>query len=295
VATSFDPSSSRRAVGLSRIVLDLDTGFSGWSSTASLLLCVGLVFLLGVVDALTGWDLALFYLPPIVLATWRSGKRAGFVVALLSAVVWLVAEMSVGTYPLMLYGNTAVRLGFFLLALVFVGDVKEKLRLAQDLATTDPLTKLANSRTFYRLAEAEIARVQGSRKPITVAYIDLDYLKLVNDRHGHGEGDRVLWVTAETMQRHVGDGGTIARLGGDEFVVLLPETSKQDGCRVLSRLHGLLNEAMDKEGYPITFSIGAVTFNHPPVSVKDMIRRADNLMYQVKRRGKNNLRHEFVD
>lgn len=79
----------------------------------------------------------------------------------------------------------------------------------------------------------------------------------------------------------------VCRLGGDEFVVLLPKTNLEQSIIAINKIRLKLAEAMDRHGWPVTFSIGAVAYPHPPESLDEMICKADNLMYKAKRTGKN--------
>jgi diguanylate cyclase (GGDEF)-like protein len=84
----------------------------------------------------------------------------------------------------------------------------------------------------------------------------------------------------------------VARLGGDEFAILMPETGEDAARTVVRRVRHRLLEVMRAEGWPVTFSIGVVTWDTPPDSVDEMLRAADDLMYTAKRHGKNAIRHK---
>jgi diguanylate cyclase (GGDEF)-like protein len=96
---------------------------------------------------------------------------------------------------------------------------------------------------------------------------------------------------AKTVKGEVRSTDVVARLGGDEFAILLLETSYEPAQRVIQKVHQRLSDTMAEEGWPVTFSIGAVTFNTPPDSVIEMIRQADGLMYAAKRNGKDMVKH----
>jgi len=94
------------------------------------------------------------------------------------------------------------------------------------------------------------------------------------------------------MQRSIRDTDLVARMGGDEFALILPNTSKEAACRVLDKLMSTVTRIMRQSHWPITFSVGAVTFLKPPESVDQMIQRADAIMYSVKQSGKDRLLQE---
>jgi diguanylate cyclase (GGDEF)-like protein len=128
----------------------------------------------------------------------------------------------------------------------------------------------------------------------TLAYVDLDGFKGINDRMGHATGDKVLIAVARSMQRSIRDTDLVARIGGDEFALILPNTSKDAACKVLEKLIKTVTRSMRQSHWPITFSVGAVTFLKPPESVDQMIQRADAIMYSVKQSGKDRLRQEEI-
>ena len=127
---------------------------------------------------------------------------------------------------------------------------------------------------------------------MTVAYFDVDNFKAVNDRFGHGRGDELLVLIADTVKNTIRETDTIARLGGDEFALLLPEIDCQAAKSVLTRVFQRLTQAVQQQGLEVGFSIGAVTFTELPSSVELMLERVDKLMYQTKLEGKNQLNHQ---
>lgn len=116
----------------------------------------------------------------------------------------------------------------------------------------------------------------------------------VNDSFGHQAGDDLLCLVAEIIRRNLRATDLAARFGGDEFAVLLPETGADAARAVVQRLQGQLLGAVRTREWPVTFSIGVVTFNDAPEAVDEMVKRADNLMYAVKQSGKNSIKQEVV-
>ena len=165
----------------------------------------------------------------------------------------------------------------------------------QQLARIDPLTGAGNRHSFYELAAIERNKAQRSGRPITVAYLDVDNLKEVNDKLGQPIGDTVLVTVAMLLQDGIRGTDVTARLGGDEFAILMPESPADAAQVMMVRVQKLLLEAMQKNDWPVTFSIGMVTFNKVPASPEEMIHKADQLMYAVKTGGKNALKAEVVE
>jgi diguanylate cyclase (GGDEF)-like protein/PAS domain S-box-containing protein len=183
-------------------------------------------------------------------------------------------------------------------------DVTEQMRMEQalresqsalleaekKLARCDALTGLANRRAFYERAEQERKRAARYRRPISLAYVDLDNFKQVNDTHGHEAGDQLLINVAKVLGTLRSD-DMAARLGGDEFAVLLPEAGDAAAAFVIHKLQRMLTAAMHEKNLPVTFSIGLVTFDPVPENTEQMVQKADDLMYEVKKHGKNAIRH----
>ena len=271
-----------------------------WQDQSNLVkVVIGYVLLgvVGLIDYLTGYEVAfsIFYLVPIVLVAWFTGKRSGMLIAIIGAVVWGVVDAASGSFyshPLIPYWNVFVRLGFFVIVNHTLLKLKDALKREKDLARLDSLTNVMNVRYFIEMSNREIERARRFKSPLTIAYIDLDNFKAVNDRFGHHTGDFLLQTVANVIQKNLRTIDMVARLGGDEFVVLLPETGGASVREIMDRLKKLLSDAMEKNGWPVTFSIGEATFTNPPASSDEMLKRADDLMYSVKNSGKNGLRHE---
>jgi len=178
---------------------------------------------------------------------------------------------------------------------ITIGILWELIRLSarvKDLALTDDLTRIPNRRAFFEYLTREKNRDRRYRLELTVAYVDLDKFKALNDRLGHTIGDRVLVRVANILRDHLRATDFVARIGGDEFVIVLPQTGKDAGGVVLTKLQRVLDAAMQEYGWDISFSIGAVTFHPPPDSVHEIVSKADEAMYAVKRNGKNGLRQQ---
>jgi diguanylate cyclase (GGDEF)-like protein len=234
--------------------------------------------------------LSFLFLLPISLASWFVGLRWGIAISILSALGWLVSSLTSGhtfSRDSIPYWNSLLLLGFFLIFGVLLSVLRRALDREKVTARTDWLTKIANRRAFLQLANLEISRAARYQRPFTVAYIDLDDFKQVNDRYGHEAGDQVLCLVAETLQKSIRANDIVARLGGDEFVVLLPETGGEAADIVVRKLRDDLGSVVRKGQWPATVSIGAITFEKPPLSVEEMMKMADGLMYSAKKGGKN--------
>ena len=134
-----------------------------------------------------------------------------------------------------------------------------------------------------------------NRRPYTVAYIDLDHLKTINDEHGHATGDLVLKTVVDTIRKQIRNGDLLARLGGDEFAILLTDMDEADAKRIVPRLQLALLKQMKTNEWEITFSIGVLTFLTMPASADSMISLANALMYEVKTDGRNAIKYSTYD
>ncbi|HYN86864.1 MAG TPA: GGDEF domain-containing protein [Pyrinomonadaceae bacterium] len=253
---------------------------------------------LAVLNYLSGPDVSflIFYIAPVFLTAWFVGRRAGLLMCACVGLTWfVVAELTSDHYSsrAVPFWNAAVTLGFIVTLTLVVAAFKRSHEKERELARTDYLTGAFNGRAFAEAAEAEINRARRNLLPFTVFYMDVDDFKLVNDRDGHSTGDRLLRVVAETIRESVRTIDVVARLGGDEFAVLLPETDGGAAEVVIRRVRRQLTEAARAEGWPVTFSLGVVTWDVPPASLDEMLRAADGLMYAAKRNGKNRILHKI--
>jgi len=255
----------------------------------------GLVLLCGVgfLDYLTGPELSfsLFYLFPIAILSWETNSQAGIGISFISACIWFAIDVLSGAHyssPVIYFWNTMIRFGFFLLVVLLI-KVAKALEFEKRIARTDYLTGAINSRFFNELLQMEIDRSSRYQHSLTIAFIDVDNFKSINDQFGHSVGDKVLETVASAMQQHLRKTDVVARVGGDEFAILLPEADMDVAQIVISKMqNGLLNE-MQVNHLPVTFSIGVMTFNIPTNSADEMLNMADKLMYSVKNHGKNNV------
>ena len=158
-------------------------------------------------------------------------------------------------------------------------------------ALTDPLTGLANRRSFDLELRAVAARA-GRSSPAHLVMADIDHFKRVNDTHGHDIGDEVLRIVGEVLLANVRRDSLVARVGGDEFGLLLPGASPHYTAAIATRLCELLaSRPLVVRGHPevierITLSIGVAGW-HAGESSAEWYARADAALYEAKRRGRN--------
>jgi diguanylate cyclase (GGDEF)-like protein len=151
-------------------------------------------------------------------------------------------------------------------------------------AAADTLTGLANQRTFHERLDVEVERAQRYGRALSVACVDVDAFKDVNDAFGHQVGDRLLTEVAEQLLAAARDSDLVARLGGDEFAVLLPETTAAEAEVVAQRAHELVRVDLAGASPSITVSIGICDLEHASTAL-ELVRYADRALYWAKNHG----------
>jgi len=253
-----------------------------------------LVGMLGIVDFKTGNDysFSLFYLLPISLSAWFVGRYMGIFTSILSAAIWVFADVSVGedySHPDIYFWNLTIRLGFFLIVTYLLAELRNTQMIVQALSRTDHLTGVTNSRYFQELLENEINRAGRYNRSFTLMYLDIDNFKQVNDTFGHEEGDNIIACFAGDLKSAARRTDFVARLGGDEFVILFPELGVVEARIVASKIFDSLNKKLKEKYAFLTLSVGVVTYTSPPQSTSAAIKTVDEVMYAIKKSTKNGI------
>jgi two-component system cell cycle response regulator len=160
------------------------------------------------------------------------------------------------------------------------------------LATTDPLTGLANRRHLLDRAEQELLRLQRFGNPFTLMTLDVDHFKRINDTHGHAAGDRALCGLAAACIGLLREMDMIGRMGGEEFTIVLPETSGDDAMPVAERIRlGIATLRFDADQpdleFGFTVSLGIAECSRDDVRIEQPLARADRALYEAKAAGRN--------
>jgi len=229
------------------------------------------------------------------MATWFSGKLAGRIFAIICAAAWFFSDvLSHSSYsqPLVPYWNVTRKNSACSLSLSkSCGALKTHWRLKRSWHEKMDSPAPRTAGLFFESGLIEIDRMHRYKHTFSLAYIDLDDFKGINDTMGHDTGDLVLRTVSETIIKNIRSTDIFARLGGDEFVLLLSETGVEQAQAVVDKLHAALDERMNRARWPVSFSIGVMTFIRSPSSVDELIRKADALMYAAKREGKNRVKY----
>jgi len=252
-----------------------------------------LLFVVGYLDYVTGpqISMSLFYVAPIMLGSWYFYERKASAVILpcVAAAIWLAASFAGGNPTAgswIPYWNMALRTGMFLIISLTVSRLRTAHAREQTLSRTDPLTGVFNSRYFEDLVKGEISRLARFSEPFSFVYLDLDNFKVVNDSHGHDQGDELLRTLTQAIRSNIRETDAIARMGGDEFGILLTRTDASQCRVVMDKLTSIVSQKVSAR-WPVTLSAGALTFLSAPESWDAMVKAADALMYRAKRDGKN--------
>ncbi len=169
-------------------------------------------------------------------------------------------------------------------------QLEDMLTRVESLAIMDPLTGVYNRRRFESIFTNEFKRAMRYQLPLTCMMIDIDRFKLVNDAHGHQEGDAMLKEIARIIQTTIREVDTLARWGGEEFVVLSPNTSKDKALLAAERVRKAIagHEFTRTETKKATISIGVAGIPDPSIDSQDkLIHAADLAMYHAKKNGRN--------
>jgi len=265
-----------------------------------LLIGVALIAAIAGLDAATGPKVALnvFYLLPVMLVAWATASTGYGLLAVLATFLVGPLEAYRNGYafyslPVALW-NAGMRMAVFCIVLLLLAEVRRLVARLREQSLTDELTGVANRRAFTLVAEREIERSRRYAHQLSLAYLDVDGFKGVNDRHGHAIGDRALIALASAARVASRSVDTVARLGGDEFVVLMPETDEYAALPLADRLREVCSQAAGAGAEPVTCSVGVVTYEQPPNDVEELLARADALMYEAKAAGGDDVRQACV-
>jgi diguanylate cyclase (GGDEF)-like protein len=159
------------------------------------------------------------------------------------------------------------------------------LERVQELAATDALTGVANRYSFQQALEGELERAARATEDVSLAMLDIDRFKRLNDAHGHQVGDEVLRRVAALLSEHCRKYDTVARYGGEEFALILPSTDRAETRAIVDRLRRQI-EAVSSDPR-VTISVGVATFPTDATTADELVAAADEALYESKRGGRN--------
>ena len=231
----------------------------------------------------------ILYTIPVLLVTWTEGLAWGILLAAATTVfreatAWV--QMPADTPLQWRILNGLAYLAVLGVAMAGLQSLRRSQAQLARLVTQDQLTSVLNARAFVARLGQELDRNRRYPRPLALLYMDLDNFKVINDTHGHQTGDAVLRLVADSMRSSVRHADVVGRLGGDEFAVLMPETDAALADAAAKRLIAGLRNVF--KGTPnVTASIGVVACTATDASTDDLLRRADQAMYDAKKSGKD--------
>lgn len=268
--------------------------WTGWRRGVAWTVCLVAIFLLGLLGIRTDSELTFSSLAtlPVLVIAWIDGKRNGLIVAFVAAAMWLIGDLAserqfdADWIP---WANAITRQTTYSVAALLVAQIRLQLEREHRHATHDGLTGLQNRRAFFEAGSAEVERARRYAHPLAVIFLDLDDFKQLNDSTGHDAGDAALKATAKALLQALRSSDRVARMGGDEFAVLLPETGYRAAVETGRKILVAVNAAL--AAYPpVSISIGVAWFGEADRLFPDMLKAADDLMYQAKQGGKHDIR-----
>jgi diguanylate cyclase (GGDEF)-like protein len=170
-------------------------------------------------------------------------------------------------------------------------ELKEAYKRIEELAELDELTGSLNRRSIMRVLDDEVTRAHRSKTPCSIALIDLDWFKRINDAYGHPTGDEVLRTFAITVFANIRAIDKFGRYGGEEFLLVLPDTPEDGAARILDRLRAIIADldwSAFSSGMQVTISAGVATLK-PNETPDAILARADSALYAAKARGRNRI------
>ena len=231
----------------------------------------------------------ILYTIPVLLVTWTEGLAWGILLAAATTVfreatAWV--QMLADTPLQWRILNGLAYLAVLGVAMAGLQSLRRSQAQLARLVTQDQLTNVLNARAFADRLGQELDRNRRYPRALALMYMDLDNFKVINDTHGHQTGDAVLRLVADAMRSSVRQADVVGRLGGDEFAVLMPETDAALADAAAKRLIAGLRNVF--KGTPnVTASIGVVACTATDASTDDLLRRADQAMYDAKKSGKD--------
>ncbi len=233
----------------------------------------------------------LYVFPLAIVARYCARLRWSIAALLLTTALQVIA-FSIPTVAIPSYvSDIGVPFATSVLTVFLARAWRTSYLTAVDQASTDPLTGLANRRMFFAEVDSEITRQKRYAGVFSLAVLDLDGFKTLNDSKGHRTGDEALKLVAEVLRTRTRKSDSLGRIGGDEFGILMPNTQDADCTAMLRDLCATIAHRTAAADCVVTASIGCRTFRSPPEDTADALQQADRIMYAAKLNGKNRAEH----
>jgi diguanylate cyclase (GGDEF)-like protein len=234
------------------------------------------------------------YLAPIALSAWTLEKKWSYLVSFAAwlASVSIYIDMFANNDVFLIIWEMCADAAVFFPGAFLIGTIKKMFDMLFEKAHTDYLTQTNNRGFFYEVSITELSNSYRYKRPLSLAFIDIDNFKEVNDTQGHKAGDKLLVTVSTALKTGLRKGDLLGRLGGDEFAVLLNETDQKQAQVVVERMREDLLNAIKHFKSNVSFSIGVVTYEaNKHVKFDDLVAEADKAMYSIKQTTKDAIRY----
>lgn len=225
----------------------------------------------------------------LAFSAWTCPARFTLVVSLIAigASSWIEIATAKGTE--WVPGNL-VRLVVAMGMIAVLITLRERLRSAQSQARVDNLTGLPNRQALIEAIQAELSRSKRFGRPFSLAMMDCDGFKQLNDQRGHLAGDEALVLMGEALRQNVRPFDCAGRWGGDEFLLVLSEVDFDDAQLLAERLRASMRHSVERGLPSLRFSLGVLIVRQPDLDWQECVNRADAAMYEAKREGPDHTR-----
>ncbi len=267
----------------------------------SIILC-GFIAIIILRQIFHAFDISLGYLYITIIAIsglWF-GIKGGILAATIALAIFIIELHVFNTWPArdIVEKTIILRIGIYFFSGILIGwqsDIGRKLREKLEfLASYDELTEIINFRSSINLLEKKLEYCKKYKKNLTVAIIDIDHFKEINDTYGHLVGNDLLQQFAMIIRNNLREIDTVGRYGGDEFILIFPECKVEHGAAILTKIRNQMHSTkiisswlMDKKLLSLTFSAGVSAYNLQDISINELINNADKALYRAKKEGKN--------
>jgi diguanylate cyclase (GGDEF)-like protein len=259
--------------------------------------------MLTIVDAMNGaqaWrtEISMLAFSAMIVGAWYGPLRLMLSVSLLVSLVLCGVDLRrepTGWTGLVGHAGRAIMI---VVLVTGASKARRMLERACHLARVDGLTGLPNRQAILEALAAELCRIERFGRSFSIAMLDCDDFKLVNDRSGHAMGDNVLRLIANALRKQMRSYDCVGRLGGDEFVFILSEVHRDEVEKIIERLRKCLRQELEHTHPGLTFSIGVVTLHVPAmrrdsvIDSSECLEQVDIAMYAAKRAGRDQTRFE---
>jgi len=230
----------------------------------------------------------MYVFPLAIVARYCAPLWQSITVLLITTALQIIAFSTQPVSTPSLISDVVAPLAASVLILALARAWRQSYLRALHLAAVDPLTGLGNRRAWFEQLESQIRRQRRYGGIFSLAVLDLDGFKALNDSQGHGAGDEALRLVADVLRARTRQCDSLGRIGGDEFALLMPDTDEECSGMLYELCVGIAQRTA-AAGCAVTSTIGCRTFRSPPESTAAALQQADAIMYEAKVHGKDRL------